>query len=192
MKRARASMGLGPKAWGVSLLLLVAACQREGSEERVASAPTASPAIASSAVGVAPAPEAEATRSWLRELQVAHRAADDARDPTSRKAALELLTDLYQRGDTLPRAVEEIVQLRQDIAVRAARLALASSDEMAALAWVERGLDLSGEPSVLAATLWMVAADAHEARGDLADARRALQQALAINQQLLDRELEDP
>lgn len=190
MSRICVFRGVGPKALGVALAILLVACQREAHEERSASPPMKAAAVDPSAEDVLRAPEI--VRAWLQALEEAHRAADEAKDPTSRGAAVARLAELYERGDTLPRNLSEIVQLRQDLAVRAARLELASSDEAAALAWVERGLALSEEPSVLAATLWMVAADVHEARGDLGEARRALRRALAINQQLLDRELEEP
>lgn len=190
MSRKYACRGVGPKAWGVVLAVLLAACQREAHEELSASASPEAAAVDSSARGALQAPEV--VRAWLRDLEEAHRAADAAKDPTSRGVAVARLAELYERENTLPRDLPEIVELRQDLAVRAARLELAASDASAALAWVERGLALSEEPSVLAATLWMVAADAHETRGDFGEARRALHQALAINQQLLHRELEEP
>lgn len=134
--------------------------------------------------------ERSAALRWLEELEEAHREADMASDDAARRAALGRLAELDQRAPAAPAA--ELIELRQDLAVRAARLELQLGRPEAALAWAQRGLELSPGPSVMAATLWLTSADAHEAAGRLDETRAALSKALTINKRLFERELGEP
>ncbi len=129
---------------------------------------------------------------WLRALRLAHEEADDARTPAERAEALASIGRLFEAR--LPGGVDDPATraLRQDLASRAARLALELGRSAEALDWATRGLGLSSAPTVLRANLLLVRADALEATGQREAARAALVEALAINQQLLDQELENP
>jgi len=130
-------------------------------------------------------------------LRSAHSAADgasahDKLSPSRTEDALAAIAKAYT--EPLPPQISftEALPLRQDLADRAARLELAQGNPQAALTWTARGLALSTAPGVFRANLLLTSADAHEAMNQPDAARAALLQALEVNQQLLDRELENP
>jgi tetratricopeptide (TPR) repeat protein len=139
------------------------------------------------------AAEPEVTRSsekdFKQALIVAHRAADEAKERPAEEEAARLL----EQALTLPVAPGETsLILRQDLSVRAATLRLRGGDLKQAEVLVQQGLALSDAPSAARAQLLMTLADVEEAKGQLDEAKQALLGALAINQELFEKELEEP
>jgi tetratricopeptide (TPR) repeat protein len=121
-----------------------------------------------------------------------HETIDHASDAATRESALERMSELWASVPPSWAARPEAVELRQELAARAARLELAAGRPREARRWAERGLALDQDVSSLSAALWLVMADAYEAEGNTSEARGALKEALASHERLLERELEDP
>ncbi len=189
-----------------TLVLGFAVLSTAGCAERPESAETAAQSTVSKpepASPVSEAPSAPNAPSWLSRLRTVHTQADAAAasGPSKRDArkkgaasqtAIGAIANLYAAPPPPQLSADELLPLRRDLADRAARLELAQGNPRAALTWTSRGLSLSDAPGVFRANLLLTAADAHQALGQGDDARAALLQALQVNQQLLDRELENP
>jgi tetratricopeptide (TPR) repeat protein len=128
-------------------------------------------------------------REFKQALIVAHRAADEAKNRVAEEKAARLL----EQALTLPPAPGEAsLILRQDLSVRAATLRLRGGELKQAEVLVRQGLALSEAPSAARAQLFITLADVEEAKGQADDAKQALLNALAINQELFEKELEEP
>ncbi len=131
---------------------------------------------------------------YARELERAHRLADDAMaheaQRMNRGSAREALARAFERSGVGPR--DTVLLARQDLADRAARLALLDGVPMEALEWTQRGLALSESATVTRASLLLTRADTYLALGEPDLARKELVTALGVNQALLDKELETP
>lgn len=127
---------------------------------------------------------------WLEGVKKAHSDADAARSPSEQKTAVEELATSFSAvpSDGDPKTLA----LRQDLAARAAGLSLSLGDARGARDWAVRGLALSDGRTVLRAQLLLMRADAERALGDTAASGDLLVEALGINQDLLERELETP
>ena len=90
-----------------------------------------------------------------------------------------------------PLSPELAAPVLQDLASRAARLTLALGRAEDSRDWAERGLALEGQP-LFRANLLVTLADAEQKLGHADIAREHLVEALGINRDLLDQELEEP
>lgn len=124
-----------------------------------------------------------------QRLRKLHEEADKAASLEEKSAAADNLLSLYDSvsHDNSP----HVVSVRQDLAARASQLLLdkspARSKQLA-----KSGLELSQAPSVLRANLFLVLADAEEALGNKDQAKKALVEALTINEKLFESELKTP
>lgn len=129
---------------------------------------------------------------WLSQLGAAHEAADLAETPATRREAVETVGRAFREPSPAGVSQAEALDIRQDLAARAAQLELSLGDAESALDWTRRGLALSQSASVFRANLLMIQADVltTQERPDLA--RKALLEALEVNTALLEQELENP
>jgi len=151
---------------------LVGAC---GREER-APAPLAAPTMTRAA--------------WLEAVRQAHAGVDGAQSSDDKNDALRRIAVVLDEATPLPEA--SAAPVKQDLASRAARLALELGRADEARGWAERGLALGNGMPFFRANLLVELADAERMLGKNEAAREHLVQALGINQDLLDRELEEP
>lgn len=124
-----------------------------------------------------------------QKLRKVHEEADAARSLEEKLASAQSLLSLYEAissGNS-----PHLISVRQDLLARAAHFQLESSPAHAKES-AERGLLLSRAPSVLRANLFLALADAEEALGSQERAKKALMEALAINEQLFESEMETP
>lgn len=127
--------------------------------------------------------------NFKRALILAHQAADEAKDRSADEKAAKLLEEALSLA---PLSGEATLILRQDLSARAGSLRLRVGDLKTAELLVRRGLSMSEAPSAARAQLFIVLADVEEARGHGDAAKQALLGALSINQELFERELEEP
>ncbi len=188
---------IGARHIGLLLLLaLPSSCARQ--EKSSQAKPDHEPATPSFSAPPAPAraPTSEpSSASWVAELRSVHGRLDGATHASERHAVLQ---DVERLFESAPRerpevtAASEVLSLRQDLASRAARIELDLGDAVLAARWAQRGLALSQAPSLFRANLLLDAAEARRRLGDDAGARTALLEAMQINQNLLEEELENP
>ena len=158
---------------------MLVSCSRPGDpptpERKEPSASPSAPAIA---------------HSWAQEVRKVHESADHAE---THEALVNHARRMEQLAFYEARPPQrEAIQLAQDLAARSALLYLRASQPDEARRVVLRGLRRSDEPSASRTQLFMTLADAEEALGHGSSARKALLEALAINQQLFKKELETP
>jgi len=130
--------------------------------------------------------------SWLARVGEAHRQLDRARDSSEVEAAKRRLEQIVDETPPDALATEHWAEVRQDIAGRLSKLALDRGDPRGARSWADRGLDFRREPSVFRANLFIARANAERALGNADAASASLFEALKVNQQLLEVELENP
>lgn len=131
----------------------------------------------------------EVSPPLAEQLRKVHAEADAARSKKEKARSSQRLLSLFDatEGESSP----HLTSVRQDLAARAAELLLDESPEQAKQS-AERGLFLSNTPTVLRANLLLVLADAEEALGNQDKAKRALVEALLINEELFKSEIETP
>lgn len=168
------------------------------SKERAPALPEASGAESSSQQMQARDREAEAVVSsrplhrpvvLAERLRKVHEEADAARSQKEKSLSAERLLSLYEA--TGAESSPHFLSVRQDLAARAAQLLLEESPSRAKES-AERGLSLSNAPSVVRANLLLALADAEEALRNPSKAKRALVEALVINEELFQSEMEAP
>jgi hypothetical protein len=138
-------------------------------------------------------PRAESGRGRedaIASLRKLHADVDAAESPAQMRAVEARLESAFEAE--WPLQPSEAAPLRQDLAERAARLALAQDRVEEARKWAQKGLDVADGQPFLRANLLVALADAERQANALDSARGHLLEALAINQELLDRELEHP
>lgn len=190
-----------PKAWAgaaaraaqvLTGLALLAALGCSRKEEPLPASRQAEGARVDPAEQVRPGGEGRRPADWLGEVRRVHERADRAGDPREQQGVLDRMQELWRTVPPSLGSSVEALELRQELAARAARLELAAGRPREARRWAEQGLALKDGVSALRAVLWLVIADAHEVEGNGPEARGALKEALGSHQQLLERELEEP
>ncbi len=131
-------------------------------------------------------PDAEALRSARERLRAAHELADGARSASEREQAETALRSALQ---ALPSSGAVIAWLQQDGAYRLGELLLQRGAVDQALVDVQRGLSFNDTPTLARANLLELLGRLHERRGEKAEAIRAYEQAMIINQVLLKQAL---
>jgi hypothetical protein len=124
----------------------------------------------------------------MSELRAAHALADHATEPKSRLLALAALSRAYSRA---PREAAAL-SLRQDLTARLANLSRVSGEPREALSWARRGLDEGGAASAMKAQLWIELGEAEVALEHNAAAKKALVEAMKVNEELMLTELGKP
>lgn len=125
---------------------------------------------------------------FSRELEEAHRMADEAGNEEEMTAARRKLEAVYART---PES-RDTAEVREDVAARIARIWLRTGSATRARKVAKSALYLRDDPSVTRANLLVVLADAEEMLERPNEARKHLMQALEMNQTLLEKELENP
>lgn len=125
---------------------------------------------------------------FKNSLLEAHAAADAAETEQMQVQAARSMESAFGMPVSTPAALE----LRQELAARAAAIWIELGRDAAAESLIQSGLELSSHPSAARAQLLMVQADLAEGRGRDELARASLMAALAINQQLFEQEIEEP
>jgi hypothetical protein len=136
-----------------------------------------------------PASNARELPSLAEQLRKAHEEADAAHSNAAKLASAEQLLALDKtlgENDS-----PHLIALRQDLAARAAELLLQQTPARARESAL-RGLSLSSAPSVLRANLLLALADAEEALKNEDQTRKALVEALSINEKLFESEMQTP
>jgi hypothetical protein len=128
--------------------------------------------------------------SWSQALLDAHSAGDKASSNSARLDAAQSMEKLAFAADRPQKPAATL--LAQELVARASRLYLAAGQATRALPLVQRGLDLSAEPTVARAELLMILADCQNAVGNTELERAALLQALSVHELLFKKELNGP
>lgn len=136
-----------------------------------------------------PPPSTHGSPSLAEQLREVHEGADSARSAREKTLSAERLLSLYEATGT--EDSPHLLAVRQDLAARAAQLLMEEAPDRAKES-AQLGLNLSQTPSVLRANLFLALADAEEALGNRAQAKRALLEALVINEELFRSEMETP
>lgn len=177
--------------------LVVVACSRDepsASEQASAASARLAEQEQDAPPEVAEPPSSEVAQDEVRQrtavskLELLHERIDHADTAEERRETLQALTEAFEG---LP-GEGKFVLAKQDLAYRAARLALESEEAALAKRWAERGLELSREVDVGRANLLLALADAERALGNDEREREVLMQALTVNQKILKEELRDP
>ncbi len=126
---------------------------------------------------------------WARLVERAHDRADAATTDSEKLHVAKLIANLAQ--SPLPGHTDSIV-LAQELAARGSRLYVELQQLDLAAQLISAGLELSKVPSVARAQLMIARADTERARGNEEGERTALLEAISINQQLFETELESP
>lgn len=127
--------------------------------------------------------------TWLAEARAAHTLADAASEPRVAEAAL---AEAFARPVPAGVTAEDARVVRQDLAYRAASIALADERPEDARRHADRGLALGAATDIFTANLYVVRGQAREALGDAIGAASDYHEALLVNERLLDRLLDDP
>lgn len=125
--------------------------------------------------------------AWLAEARAAHALADAARQPRVAEVAL---AEAFARAVPSGVTAEDARVVRQDLAYRAASIALADERPEDAHRHADRGLALGAATDVFTANLYVVRGQAREALGDTIGAASDYHEALLVNERLLDRLLD--
>lgn len=133
-------------------------------------------------------PTGFSTREFKQRVILAHEAADQADSPKERLKAAQLIEDAFEQEATSPTGMI----LRQELAARGASIWVELGREDAALDLIQRGQRLGSQPTASRAQLFIARADLAEHLGHESEAREALMEALRINQQLFEEEMEEP
>ena len=128
--------------------------------------------------------------NWAERLTSAHHQADRVLTEKDKLDAAQTLADLAL--DSARPDQETARMLAQEAAARSAALYLKTNRISAALSLIRSGLEVSPQPSVGRAQLYMVLADCEQSTGNDAASRQALFEALVVNQQLFALELKNP
>lgn len=178
----------------LALCVALMGCSRVDKSARKAASDPVPPELREEATpdseqsGSAP-PQNSPAAALSQKLREVHEAADSARSREQKLAAARNLLSLYESISS--EGSPHLISVQQDLLARAAHFQLESSPARAK-ELVERGLLLSSTPSILRANLFLALADAEEALGNQERAKKALMEALAINENLFESEMETP